>query len=111
MLGRVLAIVESQTSMIMLLSHSSRKFSHSLFAPSQWSSKRISELIESHTPALPCHSQYQRYQEALRDENGIVRDSTTKQTRWWELPRTHRALEALMNELGKIAFPGLYLLF
>jgi len=51
------------------------------------------------------------YHEDPRNHNLIIRARTTKQIRSWEIPRTIKALEALNSELGKIEFPGLYILF
>ncbi len=51
------------------------------------------------------------YHEEPRNGAGIKRAKTTKQLRSWEMPRAMKALEALDAELGKIEFPGLYILF
>lgn len=51
------------------------------------------------------------YHEDPRNGNGIIRARTTKQIRSWELPRSIKALEALNDELGRIEFPGNYILF
>lgn len=42
---------------------------------------------------------------------GIVRSRTTRQIRAWSMPRAQKALEAFNAEIGKLDFPGLYLLF
>ena len=51
------------------------------------------------------------YHEAPKNSNGIIRARTTKQIRSWHIPRSIKALEKLNEEMGKIAFPGNYLLF
>ena len=51
------------------------------------------------------------YHEDPRNSDGIIRARTTKQIRSWEILRTMNALEVLNNELGKIEFPGIYILF
>ncbi|MCK4736030.1 MAG: GIY-YIG nuclease family protein [Methanophagales archaeon] len=51
------------------------------------------------------------YHEDPKNSDGITRARTTKQIRSWEIPRTMKALEVLNNELGKIEFPGIYILF
>ena len=51
------------------------------------------------------------YHEDPRNSDAIIRARTTKQIRSWEIPRTMKALEVLNNELGKIEFPGIYILF
>ena len=51
------------------------------------------------------------YHEDPRNSDGIIRARTTKQIRSWEILRTMKALEVLNNELGKIEFPGIYILF
>ncbi len=45
-------------------------------------------------------------------ENGerIIRSRTTEQIRSWDFPRSTKALEVFNAELGKIDYPGLYLL-
>lgn len=50
------------------------------------------------------------YHEDPKNSNGIKRARTTKQIRSWELPKAIKALEALNAELGKIEFPGTYIL-
>ncbi len=51
------------------------------------------------------------YYEDPRNGDGIIRARTTRQIRSWEIPRSLKVLEVLNNELGKIEFPGLYILF
>lgn len=51
------------------------------------------------------------YQEDPKNGNGIIRARTTQQIRSWEIPRTSRALEKLNEEMGKVEFPGNYILF
>ncbi|NOR77179.1 MAG: hypothetical protein GQ523_01825 [Methanophagales archaeon] len=51
------------------------------------------------------------YQEDPENSEGIIRARTTKQIRSWEIPRTMKALEVLNIELGRIEFPGIYILF
>jgi len=51
------------------------------------------------------------YQEDPKNSNGIIRARTTKQIRSWEIPKQLKSLEALNIELGKIEFPGIYILF
>ncbi|MCK4430242.1 MAG: GIY-YIG nuclease family protein [Candidatus Aminicenantes bacterium] len=51
------------------------------------------------------------YHEDPKNGNGIIRARTTKQIRSWEIPRTSKALEKLNEEMGKIGFPGNYILF
>ena len=51
------------------------------------------------------------YQEDPENGDGIIRARTTKQIRSWEIPRTMKALEVLNIELGRIEFPGIYILF
>ena len=51
------------------------------------------------------------YREDPKNSDGIIRARTTIQLRSWELPRTMKALEKLNDELGKIEFPGIYILF
>ena len=51
------------------------------------------------------------YHEEPKNANGIIRARTTRQIRSWEIPRTRRALERLHEEMGKIEFPGNYILF
>jgi hypothetical protein len=41
---------------------------------------------------------------------GISRSRTTQQLRSWLIPRTQEALEAFNTEIGKIEYPGIYLL-
>jgi hypothetical protein len=51
------------------------------------------------------------YSEEPRNGNGIIRARTTKQIRAWEMPKSLKSLESLNEELGKIEFPGNYILF
>ena len=51
------------------------------------------------------------YYEDPKNGDGIIRARTTRQIRSWEIPRSLKVLEVLNNELGKIPFPGLYILF
>jgi len=51
------------------------------------------------------------YLEDPKNSNGIIRARTTKQIRSWEIPRSQKALEKLNKEMGKIEFPGNYVLF
>ena len=51
------------------------------------------------------------YYEDPENGDGIIRARTTKQIRSWEIPRTMKALEELNKELGRIEFPGIYILF
>jgi predicted GIY-YIG superfamily endonuclease len=50
------------------------------------------------------------YHEDPKNNNGIIRARTLGQIRSWELPRTTKGLERLNEELGKVEFPGLYIL-
>jgi hypothetical protein len=51
------------------------------------------------------------YYEDPKNGNGIIRARTTMQIRSWELPRDFKALERLNEEMGKVEFPGNYILF
>jgi len=51
------------------------------------------------------------YHEDPANGDGITRARTTRQIRSWDIPRTTHALESLNSELGKIDFPGNYILF
>nr|CAE46382.1 hypothetical protein C2_0024 [uncultured archaeon]CBH37420.1 hypothetical protein BSM_08970 [uncultured archaeon] len=51
------------------------------------------------------------YHEDPQNSDGIIRARTTKQIRSWEMSRTIKALEVLNSELGRIEFPGIYILF
>jgi len=51
------------------------------------------------------------YREDPKNSNGIIRARTTAQIRSWEVPRAMRALEKFNEELGKVEFPGIYILF
>lgn len=50
------------------------------------------------------------YYEEPKNSDGIIRARTTKQIRLWEIPRTIRSIETLNDELGRIEFPGIYVL-
>ncbi len=51
------------------------------------------------------------YQEDPKNSNGITRARTTGQLRSWHIPRAMKALEKLNSEMGKVIFPGNYILF
>jgi len=51
------------------------------------------------------------YHEDPENSNGIIRARTTKEIRSWHMPRSIKALERLNEEMGKVAFPGNYILF
>jgi hypothetical protein len=51
------------------------------------------------------------YHEDPKNSNGIIRARTTKQIRSWHIPRSVKALERLNQEMGRVAFPGNYILF
>jgi hypothetical protein len=51
------------------------------------------------------------YHEDPKNSNGIIRARTTGQLRSWHIPRAMKALENLNNEMGKVVFPGNYILF
>ncbi len=51
------------------------------------------------------------YYEDPKNGDDIIRARTTRQIRSWEIPRSQKALEVLNDELGRIPFPGLYILF
>jgi len=51
------------------------------------------------------------YYEDPKNGNGIIRARTTMQIRSWELPRDIKSLERLNEEMGKVEFPGNYILF
>ena len=51
------------------------------------------------------------YQEDPKNGTGIKRARTTGQIRSWEIPRSQKALDNLNDELGKIEFPSVYILF
>ncbi len=51
------------------------------------------------------------YQEDPKNSNGIKRARTRKQVRSWVIPRAKKALEIFNDELGKIEFPSIYILF
>ncbi|MBU2508404.1 MAG: GIY-YIG nuclease family protein [Bacteroidetes bacterium] len=49
------------------------------------------------------------YQDPKNGEN-IIRSRTTEQIRSWDFPRSIKALEKFNAELGKIDYPGIYIL-
>jgi len=51
------------------------------------------------------------FQTDPRNGYGIKRSRTTDRLRVWEFPRTLEALEAFNTELGKLSYPGVYVLF
>jgi len=51
------------------------------------------------------------FYEDPQNGHGIIRSRTTQQIRSWEMPRTQEALEKFNDEIGKLDFPGLYILF
>ncbi|MCK5561844.1 MAG: GIY-YIG nuclease family protein [Thermoplasmata archaeon] len=51
------------------------------------------------------------YHEDPKNNKGIIKSRTTKQVRSWEIPREMKSLEAFNNDLRKIEFPGIYILF
>lgn len=51
------------------------------------------------------------FHEDPKNGHGIVRSRTTNKIRSWEIPRTQEALETFNAEVGKLEFPGLYILF
>ncbi len=51
------------------------------------------------------------YSEYPPNGEKIVRARTNAQIRSWELPRSTKALEKFNQEIGKIDYPGIYLLF
>lgn len=51
------------------------------------------------------------FYEEPKNANGIVRSRTTQQIRAWDIPRSQKALEAFNVEIGKLDFPGIYILF
>lgn len=50
------------------------------------------------------------YYEDPKNGESIVRSRTTEQIRSWDFPRSTRALETFNTELGKIDYPGIYIL-
>lgn len=51
------------------------------------------------------------YYEDPMNGDGITRARTLKLIRSWQFPRSIQALETLNDELGRIEFPGVYILF
>lgn len=51
------------------------------------------------------------YHEDPKNSHGIVRARTSKQIRSWEIARDIKALEIVNEEMGKVPFPGNYMLF
>jgi hypothetical protein len=51
------------------------------------------------------------FHEDPRNGHGIIRSRTTNKLRSWEIPRTQQALETFNTEIGKVEFPGIYILF
>ena len=50
------------------------------------------------------------YYEDPKNGENIIRSRTTEQIRSWDFPRSIKALEVFNNELGKIDYPGIYIL-
>lgn len=50
------------------------------------------------------------YYEDPKNGESIVRSRTTEQIRSWDFPRSTKALEIFNSELGKIDYPGIYIL-
>lgn len=50
------------------------------------------------------------FYEDPKNGEGIIRARTTEQIRSWDFPRSIRALETFNGELGKIDYPGIYIL-
>lgn len=50
------------------------------------------------------------YYEDPKNGENIVRSRTTEQIRSWDFPRSIKAIEVFNNELGKIDYPGIYIL-
>jgi len=51
------------------------------------------------------------YYEDPKNGESIIRSRTTEQIRSWDFPRSIKALETFNAELGKIDYPGIYILF
>ena len=45
------------------------------------------------------------------DAAGVVRSRTSQQIHAWDIPKTQKAIEVINDENGKLAMPGVYLLF
>lgn len=50
------------------------------------------------------------YYEDPKNGESIIRSRTTEQIRSWDFPRSLKALEIFNSELGKIDYPGIYIL-
>ncbi len=50
------------------------------------------------------------YYEDPKNDESIIRSRTTEQIRSWDFPRSVKALETFNAELGKIDYPGIYIL-
>jgi predicted GIY-YIG superfamily endonuclease len=50
------------------------------------------------------------YYEDPKNGDGIIRSRTTEQIRSWDFPRSIKALETFNSELGKVDYPGIYIL-
>jgi predicted GIY-YIG superfamily endonuclease len=50
------------------------------------------------------------YYEDPQNGESIIRSRTTEQIRSWDFPRSIKALETFNTELGKIDYPGIYIL-
>lgn len=50
------------------------------------------------------------YYEDPKNGESIIRSRTTEQIRSWDFPRSNKALETFNTELGKIDYPGIYIL-
>jgi predicted GIY-YIG superfamily endonuclease len=50
------------------------------------------------------------YYEDPKNGESIIRSRTTEQIRSWDFPRSLKALELFNSELGKIDYPGIYIL-
>lgn len=50
------------------------------------------------------------YYEDPKNGESIIRSRTTEQIRSWDFPRSIKALEVFNSELGKIDYPGIYIL-
>ncbi len=50
------------------------------------------------------------YYEDPKNGESIIRSRTTEQIRSWDFPRSIKALETFNDELGKIDYPGIYIL-
>lgn len=50
------------------------------------------------------------YYEDPKNGESIIRSRTTEQIRSWDFPRSLKALETFNSELGKIDYPGIYIL-